>query len=128
MMNRSFLFSLVLMFFSGLSITAQTPAVAQDDMTAQCVKAGFEIKPKSANFDLHKYQKAFLVFDRIDQFRKENESNVFSLENGEATITLYSAAMMAERYNGKISPMGDKLPPLRFVLNVNGQVKEQPLN
>lgn len=127
MINRSFLLSLVLMFFSWVSLTAQTSSTTQDDLTAQCAKSGFEIKVKSADFDLHKYQKAFLNFDRIDQFRKENESNVFLLENGEATITLYSAAFMAEKYNRKSMAMGEKLPALRFVLNVNGQVKEQPL-
>jgi hypothetical protein len=108
--------------------TDKSVDVSKDEMSALCAKVGFEIKSKSSGFDVYKYQKAFLNFDRIDQFRKENESNTFSIENGEAIITLDSAAMMAERFNRKSMAMGEKLPPLRFVLNVNGQVKEQPLN
>ena len=132
MKNRTFLFSVLLMLLCCFNVNAQTtdPSVTalKDEMRTLCAKAGFEITSKSNGFDMYKYQKAFLNFDRIDQFRKEKESNTFSLENGEATIMLYSAEVMAKQDNRISVARGDKLPPLRFVLNVNGQVKEQPLN
>lgn len=132
MKNRSLLFSLALIFLCFFNVNAQSTDKSVDDskdeISALCAKAGFEITAKSNGFDIYKYQKAFLNFDRIDQFRKEKESNTFSLENGEATIMLYSAEVMAKQDNRISVARGEKLPPLRFVLNVNGQVKEQPLN
>jgi hypothetical protein len=132
MKNRSLLCIVALIFLCVFNVNAQSTDKSVDDskdeMSALCAKAGFEIKSKSSGFDVYKYQKAFLNFDRIDKFRKEKENIIFSLENGEATVTLYSADFMVEKYDRKSNAMGEKLPPLRFVLNVNGQVKEQPLN
>ncbi len=109
-----------------ISVKSQAPATK--DLSVLCAKAGFAIQPKAQGFDLYRYQKAFLSFNRIDNFRLEDKQAVYVLENGEASITLASADEMREKTGKAIESMGNKQPLLRFVLNVNGQVKEQPLN
>jgi hypothetical protein len=99
-----------------------------NDLSILCAKAGFSVQAKATAFDLYRYQKAFLSFDRLDSFRLEDRQAVYILENGEASITLASAIEMREKHGKKFESQGVKLPPIRFVLNVNGQVKEQPLN
>jgi hypothetical protein len=121
---------LLVCFFAFVNLEAYSQQANSkgDELAVLCQDAGFEILSYSKDFDVYKYQKAFLNFDRIDQFRKANQSNSFALENGEAKVILASAYSIQSKRALKSEPMGDQLPPLRFVLNVNGQVKEQPLN
>jgi hypothetical protein len=110
------------------SFFSKATAQSQKDLTALCAKAGYSIQPKSEGFDLYLYQKAFLSFNRLDSFRLEDRQAVYILENGEASIVLASAAEMREKHGKKIESMGSKQPSIRFILNVNGQVKEQLLD
>jgi hypothetical protein len=109
-----------------ISVKSQVPATK--DLSMLCAKAGFAIQAKAEGFDLYRYQKAFLSFNRIDNFRLEDMQAVYVLENGEASITLASANEMREKTGKAIESVGTRQPPLRFVLNVNGQVKEQLIN
>lgn len=119
---------LLALLFSFACHSVKGQATSSDDLSAICAKAGFSIQPKSSSFDLYRYEKAFLNFDRIDSFRLEEKQAIYSLENGEAVIILASASEMRGRTNKKIQSLGSNQLPIRFVLNVNGQVKEQPLN
>lgn len=107
-------------------VTAQNSP--SKDLSVLCAKAGFSIQPKAQGFDLYRYQKAFLSFDRLDSFRLEDRQAVYVLENGEASILLASAAEIREKHGKKLETQNNKQLPIRFVLNVNGQVKEQLLN
>ena len=98
------------------------------DLNAFCVKAGFTIEPRVESFDLYRYQKAFLNFERLDNFRLNNAKAVYLIENGEAILTLFSITEMKTSHEKKIEPTIDSQPAIHFILNVNGQVKEQPLN
>ncbi|MFM7725269.1 MAG: hypothetical protein ACKO7B_01080 [Flavobacteriales bacterium] len=111
-----------------LNATAQNEAVSDENLNKQCEEAGFQIQGYSKDFDTYRYQKAFLNFDRMDQFRKPTQTNTFVLENGEAKVILFSAESIKGKRALKSEPLGEHMPPLKFVLNVNGQVKEQPLN
>jgi hypothetical protein len=124
--SRIALYCALLMLVPTISVMGQT--VSTKDLTPLCAKAGFSIQAKAEGFDLYRYQKAFLSFDRMDNFRLEDKQAVYVLENGEASILLASAAEIREKHGKKIDSLGSKQPPIRFVLNVNGQVKEQPLN
>jgi hypothetical protein len=70
-------------------LKAQTAVT--NDLSLLCAKAGFSIQAKADGFNLYQYQKAFLNFDRIDNFRLQDSQAVYLLENGEASITLASA-------------------------------------
>jgi hypothetical protein len=124
--SRIALFTALLFVVPNISLVGQTTSTK--DLTPLCSKAGFSIQAKATGFDLYRYQKAFLSFDRLDNFRLEDKQAVYVLENGEASILLASAAEIREKHGKKIDSLGSKQPPIRFVLNVNGQVKEQPLN
>jgi hypothetical protein len=119
---------LVALFMLATVFSSNGQSQSLVDLDALCAKAGFSIQPKAAGFDLYRYQKAFLMFDRLDNFRLEDKQAVYILENGEASILMASAAEIRGKQGKKIESQGSKQPLIRFVLNVNGQVKEQPLN
>jgi hypothetical protein len=120
-------------FFCALLISLpfnllRAQSSSDSDLSELCSKAGFSVQSKAEKFDLYRYEKAFLSFDRIDSFRLEEKQATYSIENGEATIILASAAEMRERSAKKIQSLGSNQLPIRFVLNSHNQVKEQPLN
>jgi hypothetical protein len=124
--SRITLLSVFIASFALSDLKAQTST--SKDLSLLCAKAGFSIQPKAEGFNLYLYQKAFLSFDRIDNFRLEDMQAVYLLENGEASITLASANEMRSKNGKAFASLGSKQAPIRFILNVNGQVKEQPLN
>jgi hypothetical protein len=120
----------LLIAFLALGVCSDLNAQTSDtkDLSLLCSKAGFSIQAKAPSFDLYLYQKAFLNFDRIDSFRLEDRQAIYLLENGQASIMLASASEMRVKKGKAFESLGSKQPPIRFILNVNGQVKEQPLN
>lgn len=125
--TKHFALSAIVVFLS-FNLFAQNLPSKHQEINELCADEGFEIQVYTPDFDTYRYQKAFLNFDRIDQFRKLTQSSSYVIENGEAEVILASASSIQSKRPLKCEPMGDQLPPLRFVLNVNGQVKEQPLN
>jgi hypothetical protein len=114
----------LLLFFISVKAQSSSDSVLSD----LCSKAGFSVQSKAEKFDLYRYEKAFLTFDRIDSFRLEEKQATYVIENGEAIIILASAAEMRERSAKKIQSLGSNQLPIRFVLNSHNQVKELPLN